>query len=68
MTNRANNGITRRIVPCVLAGVLLLAGTFGVPAQNEPLRSGTTDQSSKRSLILEAKAKARVPTTTGSGR
>jgi phosphoglycolate phosphatase-like HAD superfamily hydrolase len=50
MANQANIGITRRIVPSLLAGVLWLAGTFTAPAQNDPLPSWN-DGSVKQTIV-----------------
>jgi len=50
MANRPTIGITRRIVPCLLAGLLTLAGTFAAPAQNDPLPSWN-DGSVKQTII-----------------
>jgi hypothetical protein len=35
MANRAKIGFTRRIVPCVFAGLLMLGGTLAAQAQND---------------------------------
>src|SRR5262249_27566276 len=45
-----NIAITRRIVPCLLAGLLTLAGTFTAPAQNDPLPSWN-DGSVKQTIV-----------------
>jgi phosphoglycolate phosphatase-like HAD superfamily hydrolase len=50
MAYQANIGITRRIVPSLFAGVLLLAGTFTAPAQNDALPSWN-DGSVKQTIV-----------------
>src|SRR5262245_36125656 len=50
MADRAAIAISRRFVPCALAGLLMLAGTLAAQAQNDPLPSWN-DGSVKQTIV-----------------